>query len=114
MKVISGTKTVFFDIDNTLVFSIEEFSHLFSETVVEINDRKFWVHKLHVEMIKDFKARGHTIIVWSAGGSEWAATVILSLKLSAYVDLVISKPDWYCDDKPCEEFMLGRFYYDLK
>jgi len=62
-------------------------------------------HKKHVEQLKLHKMRGHTIIVWSAGGWEWAEVVVRALKLEKFVDLVIEKPTWVYDDLPVVEFM---------
>ena len=62
-------------------------------------------HKKHVEQLKLHSMRGHTIIVWSAGGWEWAEAVVRALKLEQYVNLVIEKPMWVYDDLPSTEFM---------
>ena len=112
MITIKSTKIVYTDIDNTLLFSLREYPHEVTHEVVKINGRKFWVHDPHIEMIKDFKARGHSIVVWSAGGAEWAKLAVEALKLESHVDLVISKPDWFIDDKTAEQFMGEdkRFY----
>ena len=112
MHVIKSTRSVWYDCDNTLVFSLREYPHQISNEIIKINDRKFWVHVPHVETIKDFKARGHTVVVWSAGGAEWAEMVVKALDLTDVVDLVISKPDWFVDDKPSSMFMSEskRFY----
>lgn len=113
MQVIKSTKIVYYDVDNTLVFSLREYPHQISNEIIKINGRKFWVHLPHVETVRDFKARGHTVVVWSAGGAEWAENVVTALKLNDVVDLVISKPDWIWDDKEPNEFMPARFYYDI-
>jgi phosphoserine phosphatase len=76
--------------------------------------RKVLPHRRHIELLKDFASRGHTIIVWSAGGEEWAWYVVKKLKLTGIVRYTMSKPDWYIDDLQPEEFMKGRIYYDLK
>lgn len=112
MFVLNATKTIFCDVDNTLLFSLREYPHEVTHEVVKINGRKFWVHAPHIEMIKDFKARGHSIIVWSAGGAEWAEEAVHALQLDELVDAVLSKPDWYIDDKKASEFMdeSKRFY----
>lgn len=103
--VVHSTRSVWYDVDNTLVFSLREYPHQISNEIVKINGRKFWVHVPHVETIKDFKARGHTVVIWSAGGAEWAEMVVKALQLEDCVDLVISKPDWFVDDKPANMFM---------
>lgn len=71
-------------------------------------------HKKHIEQLKQHKMRGHVIVIWSAGGDEWAMAVVKALKLEAYVDLVISKPTWYYDDIPCQEFMGKRIWMEDK
>jgi hypothetical protein len=114
MITIKSTKILYVDVDNTLVFSLTEPNgfNASSNEMVKINGRKWWVHTPHKELIKDFKARGHTVIIWSAGGAEWAEMVTDALQLNDYIDLVISKPDWIIDDKPTIEW-LGedrRFY----
>jgi phosphoserine phosphatase len=107
-----SSKIIYVDVDNTLLFSLREYPHEVTHEVVKINGRKFWVHAPHIEMIKDFKARGHSIVVWSAGGAEWAQAAVLALNLESLVDVVLSKPDWYIDDKKASEFMdeSKRFY----
>ena len=64
-----------------------------------------WEHKEHVKMLKEFKARGHTVVVWSQGGSDWAESVVDALNLREIVDLVAPKPYWFFDDLTAEEFM---------
>jgi phosphoserine phosphatase len=112
MYTHKSTKAIYIDIDNTLVFSLREYPHEVTHEVVKVGGRKFWVHAPHIEMMRDFKARGHSLIVWSAGGAEWAEAVIVALKLTDLVDVVLSKPDWYIDDKKASEFMdeSKRFY----
>ncbi len=67
-------------------------------------------HKKHIELLKKHKARGMTIIVWSAAGVEWGEAVVKALKLEDYVDAVFSKPSRYVDDLPCTEWMGNRVY----
>jgi hypothetical protein len=62
-------------------------------------------HRTHVEQIKKHKMRGHTVVVWSQGGYKWAETVVKTLELEQYVDVVIAKPLWLIDDLPASEFM---------
>lgn len=111
MYKLPNGPTVYFDVDNTLVFSKTEFPDIEGSPLV-IRDRLFTVHDAHVELLKDFKARGHTVVVWSAGGSTWAETVIKSLDLVNYIDVVVNKPTWFFDDKQADEFMFeGIRYY---
>jgi phosphoserine phosphatase len=98
MQVIHASKIIFVDCDDTLV----------------IWDRSSYTpHQEHIDAVKRFHARGHTVVVWSAGGSEWAERVVKELHLEPYITLVMSKPDWYIDDKSASEFMPEnvRIYY---
>ena len=76
-------------------------------------------HKTHIDMLKKAKFRGHVVVVWSAGGSAWAHAVVKALGLEEYVDLVVSKPNWFIDDLPASAFLpeYSRIYvndYDKK
>lgn len=70
----------------------------------------------HIDALKSHKLRGHTVIVWSAGGADWAEEVVRKLNLSAYVDACMSKPNWFYDDLPASEFMpeINRKYFPNK
>lgn len=90
MIIVKSTKLITVDIDDTLV--------------VWKNGR-YYPHKGHIEIVKMFHKRNHTLIAWSAGGFEWAARVIKELKLEKYFSVVMSKPDWFIDDKTSSEFL---------
>lgn len=109
MQIINATKTAYFDVDQTLVFSkIDvELANIDTNywTIIEINGLEWYVHPQHVRLLKEFSARGFTNIVWSAGGAAWAAKIITELNLQPYVDLVLDKPSFFVDDKSAEEFM---------
>ncbi len=108
MNVLNDRPTVFFDVDSTLVFTAQEAPNsleAFNAPWVVINDREFLVHSAHVESIKDFHARGHNVIVWSAGGAAWSATVVEALGLTKYVWACLPKPFWVFDDKPVEKWL---------
>lgn len=109
MKVFPNRPTVYFDVDKTLVFSttvdgVDEY-HIKNGMKIAINGHEWLVHIEHVNLLKDFAARGHTIIVWSAGGSDWARMVCEALGIEGLVDACMPKPFWYIDDKKSEEFM---------
>lgn len=115
---LSDKPTVFFDVDSTLVFTQSETpvdpTEFGVQNYIVVNEglykRVFTVHDAHVECIKDFKARGHNVVVWSAGGADWAAVVIDSLGLQDYVDMITCKPDWYFDDLKVTEWMGKQCY----
>jgi hypothetical protein len=107
MLVTNDKPTVYFDVDSTLVFTaLEAPINLTAARVIYIRDRGFVVHEPHVAYIKDFAARGHNVIVWSQGGAEWSAVVVVALGLENYVTACLSKPAWYFDDKYAEEWLM--------
>lgn len=103
---IKCIQPAFFDVDDTLLLwgrGIEgrrvtvKYNDLVSESAV--------AHEAHITKLKQHKARGHTVVVWSAGGSEWARQAVELLGLEDYVDLVIEKPMWLYDDLQPSQFM---------
>jgi len=113
MKVFKTDQMVPYDCDDTLVmWGLEDKS---KNIPIEDPYIKGLINYLtpnekHIELLKKHKARGMTIIVWSAGGVEWAEAVVKALKLQDYVDAVFSKPSRYVDDLPCTEWMGNRVY----
>lgn len=109
MQVIHSTKIAYFDADQTLVFSESELKNHPQRSTLGgvrfINSVAWYLDSRHYSLLREFKARGFTIVVWSAGGSEWAEKVVRSFNLTSYVDLVIGKPDFFIDDKPAAGFM---------
>ena len=111
---------VAFDIDDTLV-SWEAYGQ-FKEGMVEFEDPatggSLWLEVIweHVEAIKSHHVRGHTIVLWSAGGADWAEEVAKKLGIRKYVHAFMSKPNWYYDDIPSSEFLpeFNRKHYRLK
>lgn len=122
MIVVPCKQTTFFDVDDTLVMWNTTPEQLAKRGVDfdcpgsfvlidgELRESPPWKqrllpHRKHIEQLIKHKQRGHTIIVWSAGGYDWAAAVIKALKLENFVDLAISKPTWAYDDLQPTEFI---------
>lgn len=104
--------TVYFDVDDTLVmWHGNVVKPKSSEGTVTLKDPRdgstlfLKVHDEHVEMLKGHKMRGHSVVVWSAGGADWAEYVIKELKLESYVDVIMSKPNWWYDDLLAKEIL---------
>lgn len=132
MKVIENENCLFVDCDDTLVMwgnscqkqddngnwnYIRIPDPYFSPSPYMIRDSHVTVvpHTKHIEYLKDSKTKNkNTIIVWSAGGWQWAEAVVKALGIEEYVDAVMSKPYAYIDDLPCKEFMGQRIYKDFK
>jgi hypothetical protein len=68
-------------------------------------------HRDHIDLIKDWKARGYFITVWSANGWEWAKIVTEALGLEYFVDEVRSKPLKHVDDKTDSVEIIGPRIY---
>ena len=103
-----GTPTIFFDCDDTLVIWDKHGKSNDFEAIKFTcygKEYKLIPHKPHIEALKKHKNDGYKIVVWSAGGEEWAAEVVKVLDLGDHVDCTLSKPEFYYDDKRVFEFM---------
>lgn len=118
MKVISSTRLVTFDVDDTLVIWDWQSVDPTGNGLIPIKDTNSGItqyvlpHYRHVELLKQFKSRGHTVVVWSQGGSAWAAYVCRALGIENAVDYCMDKPNWYVDDLPSEKWMKDPVYLD--
>jgi hypothetical protein len=97
---------VYVDVDDTLVS--------WKPVPFRLADR---IESLQVNLevldhIRRHKLCGHTVIVWSAGGADWAEKVVKYLEIEDIVDAVMSKPNWYVDDKPASMFMPEHIWND--
>lgn len=116
MKVIKSHKAIFFDVDDTLLMPNyhtlphEECDLAILSDPISGFSKKFLKHKRHIELMEQFKARGHTIIVWSQGGYQWAQNAVKALGIESIVDVIMSKPDWFVDDLPSSAFMPKNIY----
>ena len=100
MQVIKSNKVAYCDVDKTLI-------------MWEFGD-KWHPHTAHIDLLKQFKYQGYTIIIWSAGGWEWAEKAVGLLGIQDLVDFVVNKPDWFIDDLPPTDFLPdhNRIYLD--
>lgn len=111
MKIISSTRAVFFDVDDTLViWDWKQYNPNHNDLVKIVNENSGCMemvmpHERHITLMRQFKARGHTVYVWSAGGADWAAQVCKVLDIENVVDYVIDKPNWYVDDLNSADWM---------
>ncbi len=125
MFVVKCVKPAYFDVDDTLItwrpsedareedgkdcnwllqtLDINEEGKVYLKTKHE--EDAFIPHRANIEQLKEHKRRGHTIIVWSAGGWRWAEQAIRMLGIEDYVDLVVEKPSFVYDDKKVQDFM---------
>lgn len=119
MKILESEMIVMTDIDDTLVMWDRSF-HQPGENKVRFVDpydlsvNYLTPHQKHIDLIKKYKGRGMTVIAWSAGGYAWAKSVIETLELQEYIDLVMSKPIKYIDDLNADEILGSRVYLENK
>lgn len=132
MKVIENDNCLFFDCDDTLVMwgtSYHKVDDNGIKNTILIPDpweavtmygrtrgmNELVPHDKHIQYLKDSKIKNkNTIVVWSAGGWEWALAVVKALGIEEYVDAVMAKPHAYVDDLNCKEFMGQRIYKEHK
>ncbi len=118
MEVIKSHRIVFFDVDDTLV--IWDWKSVDPEglRLIKVEDPEakcsqlVMPHDRHVQLMKQFKARGHTVVVWSQGGWAWAESVVKALGVENVVDYVMDKPSWYVDDLPASMFLGKPIFLD--
>lgn len=113
LKVIKNETIVMYDVDDTLVLWHHPNKDTRGITFVDPHDQTHHClvpHDKHIKLLKDFKARGYTIFVWSGGGFDWAETVVKTLGLEDYVDFCMTKPTKWVDDLSADEVLGSKIY----
>ena len=102
MLVLNDRPTIFVDVDETLVsFDTTVEGH----SLLLPNGSTVYVNQNVLDKIEEFHNREHQIVVWSAGGANWAKTIVETLGIEYMVLAVMSKPAWFFDDQPALNFM---------
>lgn len=80
---------------------------------MEFRGKKFTIRPIwtHVSQLVQQSLKGIRIVVWSAGGADWAEAVVKTLKLEDYVEVILTKPDFFYDDSTPEGFMGKHFFF---
>lgn len=115
IKVPAGP-TAYFDVDDTLVmWDLPEDIKINDDRLVTVicrgHSNRVLPNPYNINLLKKMKKRGHAIIIWSAGGSDWAESVIKALDLEDLVDVVATKPTYYIDDIKDPAHILGKHGY---
>lgn len=113
MKVIKNEMIAAFDVDDTLVLWDHPDKEVKGKHFKDPHDGMLHLlvpHRKHIKLLKDFKSRGYTVIVWSGGGHEWAKTVIDTLGLEDHVDFCMTKVTKFIDDLQAQEVLGSRIY----
>lgn len=104
--ILENDNVTCFDVDDTLVLwdvpagldanRIEFSNYGYTERLLP--------HDKHIKCLKQLKFRGHAVVVWSAGGWEWAKEVAIRLGIIDDIDIIMCKPKWMVDDLPPNEW----------
>lgn len=110
--ILNYDRVLFVDVDDTLVTFEYKPEDISKCVLIGVGDFKKSALPLltNIDKLRNARVRGHGVVVWSQGGYEWASEVVRALNLEAYVDLIVSKPNWIYDDLPVEAWMGPRFY----
>lgn len=106
-----------FDIDQTLILHKPQ-NEICPLNLVRVKDtiadRIICVeaHRAMIRLLEEEHAAGKYIMVWSRGGAKWATAVLVALNLTSKVNLVLTKPLVYFDDKPASEWLQNRVYIE--
>lgn len=118
MTTISNENIVAFDCDDTLLMwntkhNTPQDGYLEFEDPYD-NNRKVYLkpHKVHLRLMRNYKSRGASIVVWSHQGYKWCEEVVKKLGIAEYVDVIMTKPGKHFDDKEDKESIIGvRLYF---
>ncbi len=107
MQTLKMTMPTFFDVDDTLILwaPTRAQQEKYRNVICPETTMVYTPYTPNVDQLIEHKRRGHTIVVWSAGGVEWARRAVKMLGLENCVDYVMDKPRWYYDDKHAGDFM---------
>lgn len=94
MIVVKSDRALFVDVDNTLIMWDK--------------DGKWHPHKKHLDLLMRFHIRKQPIIIWSAGGYEWATRAVELLGIKDIVTAVMCKPAWWVDDLTANEVLAEK------
>lgn len=108
LNTLKFDNVAYFDVDDTLLIyqkdlSSDRYHELFELSIPgrELFTAMVAPHHEHVQRVKEHKAWGNGVVVWSRSGYEWAEAAVKALGLEQYVDVCLAKPMYYYDDKPC-------------
>ena len=110
--IVKKRDWLYFDVDNTLVMWSQPENYKRSDSMIikdpyhETMEHRLWPHKGHIKVLNMLRNRGSKIVVWSAGGVEWAQAVVDALGLE--VDFVLEKPATLWDDERPDVWMPGQ------
>ena len=101
------------DVDDTLVMWADPKNFPGKEVTITTNGfpEVAAINEYALEHLKKMKRRGYSVVVWSAGGSDWAEAVVQALGIEEYVDVVSPKFTDHLDDVRDPVDKIGRWAY---
>lgn len=114
-KVTCGP-TVFVDVDDTLLmWSLPEGIEINDSNLITVNCRgyteRLYPNIHNIDLLVKMAKRGHSIVVWSGGGSDWAEAAVEALGIGEYIEVISSKPQYYIDDIANPKEWIGKHGY---
>ncbi len=109
---IVNRRTLYVDIDDTLLMhNLSDYPKKGRVTIL-CNGRKFvgYPNQKNLNCVEQFYKLGYEIIAWSKTGQNWAEEVTEKLGIGHLVTHCLSKPDFYLDDYPVENWIGPRVY----
>ncbi len=109
MKVLNSEMIIMVDVDDTLLMW-KDYTQP-GDNKIAVTDPYdgvtvyLYPHTKHIDQIRKWKGRGYTVIVWSAGGVQWANAAIEALGLTDFVEMVMTKPSKFVDDLPANQIL---------
>lgn len=104
MNIVKSEQVIMVDCDDTLVLHDVDAHPTLPKVLVHDpyahKSQLVAVHLPHVLLIRERAKRGAHIVVWSAGGWQWAKAVVAALELNDCVASCMSKPIAIIDDLP--------------
>lgn len=107
----------YFDVDDTLLMwdmpKVSREDEIISVTC-RGREQKRHINVFNLDLLIKMAQSGHAIVVWSAGGSDWAEAAVKALNIEQYVDVVTAKPTYYIDDVADPKKIIGKHgYFDI-
>ena len=118
-KVTCGP-TVYFDVDDTLLmWDLPEGIYPNDDRLITVKCRNYTErclpNKYNINLLISLAKRGHSIVVWSGGGADWAEAAVKALELEEFVEVVSGKPQYYIDDIANPKEWIGKHgYFDME
>lgn len=112
MQILESETVIMCDIDDTLLMWETKEENDLVETLCPYSGeiRYLKPHRRHIELLRQYKGRGFTIVFWSAAGYLWAKEAVRVLKLEDIADLIMTKPIKYLDDLGSDSILGTRVY----